>query len=415
MNVPKLLEPQQEAARGSDGPTAGSMALFAAVCLGLSGVALAGDDIELTPSGHVKSFGIAVLPYDSALMPDTAAGQGTLDGRLNLDLAVGEHVSGELGATLTGVYGSANLGSVGVGTGVTTGAPEAVTLSHAWSSDDGRASARARIDRANVKVTLPGLDLTLGRQAVGFGQGKLFTPLDLVTPLSATTLDTEYKPGVDALRVDGYTGTATSFTAVGAYMGSWDLQGVGLVLSGSTTVGVTDLSALVADLYGDAVLGTSIYAPVGALGFYGDATLTFTNDGPELRGVAGVDARPTDKTSIMGELYVQTFGTNEPSAYLFQYADPRFARGELWLLGHTYAGLAFSQQLSPLWTAGAFGLVNLHDPSALLSGSLSWSAAANAEVAFGVMAGTGKRPQLIARSEFGLMPFMGYVQGTWYF
>jgi DNA-binding GntR family transcriptional regulator len=58
------------------------------------------------------------------------------------------------------------------------------------------------------------LKVTVGRQPVAFGSGMFFTPLDLISSFTPTTIDAEYKPGVDVVRVDVFRGFATNGTVL---------------------------------------------------------------------------------------------------------------------------------------------------------------------------------------------------------
>src|SRR5690606_33009553 len=108
----------------------------------------------------------------------------------------------------------------GSGAGVGLTAPELVDLT--WELEEDAAVLRGRTDRLWVRGTFGRTDVTVGRQPVSFGTGVLFTPLDLVAPFHPATIDQEYKPGVDAARVDTYLGVAGALTAVAAWAGGDD-------------------------------------------------------------------------------------------------------------------------------------------------------------------------------------------------
>ena len=62
---------------------------------------------------------------------------------------------------------------------------------------------------------------TVGRQPVTFGRGKFCGPSDLVATFALTEVDTEYKPGADALRIDLGLGERTQLGLIAA-AGKWD-------------------------------------------------------------------------------------------------------------------------------------------------------------------------------------------------
>ena len=59
-------------------------------------------------------------------------------------------------------------------------------------------------------------DLTAGRQAITFGKAYFWNPLDVFFPFDSSQIDREYKPGVDALRIDVPLGAFSGLNLVGA-------------------------------------------------------------------------------------------------------------------------------------------------------------------------------------------------------
>jgi len=173
------------------------------------------------------------------------------------------------------------------------------------------------------------------------------------------------------------------------------------------------------------------------VGVYGDLAVILETS-TQFRGVLGADLRASPSTMLTVEVYHQTFGSDRPEDALVVMEQPRYQRGELWLVGHSYAGLSVAQTLSPLWNLSLMTLSNVTDPSALATLSLHWSAAENAEILVGGMGGLGAQPDdvrltdlvgsnglpltgddmlraLGINSEFGLVPWAGYLQTRFYF
>ena len=65
--------------------------------------------------------------------------------------------------------------------------------------DRGDTLATQTIDRLSVAYTAPDFVIRLGRQALTWGSGLVFRPMDLFDPFSPSATDTEYKPGTDML------------------------------------------------------------------------------------------------------------------------------------------------------------------------------------------------------------------------
>lgn len=391
--------------------------------------------LELRPSGHVKMFATALLPYDSVLMPPEPVGQGFIDGRLNLEGRLGERVRFELAHAVTASLGG-GVQTIGIGTGVAPNAPQLVDLGWEALDEDGSSfQLIGRTDRLLVKAGVPGLDVTLGRQPVSFGQGRFFTPLDLVNPFTPAVIDTEYKPGVDALRVDGFSGDSLSGTLVVTWadqpLGSDEasLEGIEkltMAAYGQGTVGVSDIGLFVGGIRGDLVVGTSLATAVGPVGVFGDAALTlpFSDEeeqDPFVRATLGASWLPHPRLMTSAEVYVQTLGSTDPADLFTTLQKDRYGRGELWLGGIAYVGLSASYEVTPLINLSLSTLGNVTDPSAFVSLAVSWSVAENADLLAGSYVGLGERPEagplLIpqVRSEFGLYPAFGFLQVRTYF
>jgi hypothetical protein len=394
------------------------------------------DTMGLSEEEALDAYGLAADPF----------AQGVASGRVKASAAYGP-VRLDVHWAVAGETTQSSSAVVGFGTGVGLQAPELVPLT--WTPDTGDGlSVQHRFDRLVLSAKLPHVDLALGRQPVSFGVGRLFTPMDLVNPFHPATIDSEYKPGVDALRADAYAGTSGKLTVVGAWAGDPVLgedreapewaDGV-LAASGQATVGVTDVLAFVGSVRAEPVVGLGTASSIGPVGVHAEATLTLPegDDDPFVRAVVGADGRPTSTTTLTGEVYVQTFGATDPADYLDALDSPRVQRGELWEMGQLYAALAVAQEITPLVNANVAVIGNLRDPSALVSLGAGWSVADDATVAFGAYVGVGERPDIVeldldlttgalvspdtdtlaasVNSEFGLYPAMGYVQVRTYF
>lgn len=417
------------------------------IALWLAATAWGGEPVpaEFDVGGDLKGFTIASFPYDSLLLPEEASLTVIGDGRLKLNGRIGEQWKIELHHAVTVSTPSApsqleealdvDLGDSstmsGFGTGVGLSAPEVVELS--WEAfQDADWMLRGRTDRLWVSWEEGPARVTLGRQPISFGTGRFFTPLDLVNPFSPATIDSEYKPGVDALRVEAFSGVSSRLTFATAYAGDWALDGMIFALAGNTTVQVTDLGVFVGGVYGDLVVGGSVDTGVGAIGIHGDLTVTLPETGdPFLRAVSGVDLRPTGTTFVSVEAYVQTFGAASAADYIDQGSDPRVVRGEVWQLGRYYMAISANQEITPLFSANLATLANLGDPSLLLIPGLTYSVSETSDLVVGGFVGIGKRPstttvadfmlQVFAsdpfgiQSEYGMVPMTAYAQWKSYF
>jgi hypothetical protein len=387
---------------------------------------LATPDATVTAGGDLKTFTAAAFPYQHPLLPTDPVAQGVVDLRLKLDARFSDWLRLDLQPNVTVLAGpvSSSVGAAASGAGARPPA-EAVSLARNFV-DNNAMRATARVDRAAVSLHLHRVDVVLGRQPITFGSTFFFTPMDLVAPFSPVVVDREYKPGVDAVRVDGFLGTSGKTTVVAVYAGAWSLEGTILAGRAGTTLGDFDVGLFFAEARKEEVLGVDVAGGILGTAVRGEATVTVPNTGkPFLRAALGADRQFDNGLSVMGELYVQTQGGQKPSQYLDVATSERFLRGETWAMGRYYGALAVSYEFLPILRAGMSAVVNLADPSALLGPSLSWSVADNVEVGAGGYTALGTRPDdeptgdparpLRVRSEFGLYPTSAFVQVKAYF
>ena len=376
----------------------------------LAGLLLAGD---------IKTFTLLSLPYENeelealGLWSTELQSQSALDARLKLSWRLHPSWRFEVHKAASLVNGqSFSLGN----NGVASTAEEALPLS--WFVDgSGGTQLRGRVDRLLLRGELGPAVLTVGRQPVGLGAGLFFTPLDLVSPFGPAAIDSEYKPGVDAVRVEVYGGERFEQTIVAAALGLDGLEDLVLLSSSRLTVGTTDLSLVLGEVRAEEVVGLSVSGGGGALGLHGDASLTLPEDeDPFVRAVAGFTAMPEPKGTLMGELYVQSLGTNDPAEMLALYTDPRWVRGELWAVGRAYAAVSYARELSPLVNASLAVISNVEDPSAMLAPGLRVSVSDEAELSAGAYVGLGRRPEGLAlKSELGALPTTAFLRlGAWW-
>lgn len=421
-----------------------------------AGAALAGDDgaVQVDVHGDVKSFFVATLPYDNelytslGLFPEDPTAQGILDGRLKLEVDAGA-VRLLAHHAVTAFTPAAALSTTQTGVGLT--APQLVDLTwQAWEPEDGEAPGadamilRGRTDRLVLSTDIGPLTLRAGRQPVSLGNGLAFTPMDLVSPFFPTTVDQEYKPGVDAVVADLFFGVSTQISAIVAYVHpelladaeDWAVEGMAYALYAQHPLGRNDVGLLLGEIRGDEVFGLTVASYAGPVGLHGDVTYTLPDDRDEepfLRAVAGAMWLPRDGTSLTGEVYHQTLGATEPDDYLTQLSGERYTRGELWLAGRSYVAVTLGQEITPLIQSNLSVVANLSDPSALVAPGVSVSVSDEVQLVVGGFAGAGERPDdeevrglllmneeernraLGLNSEFGFYPSSVYVQLKAYF
>jgi len=251
--------------------------------------------------------------------------------------------------------------------------------------DSGQRAVVQRLDRLSVGLTTDRGVLRFGRQAVSWGNGLVFTPMDIFNPFDPAQVDKEYKAGDDML--------------YGQYLfsGGGDLQGVVVVrrdpLTGDVAsdqssvagkyhgfIGNDEFDLLAAEHFDDVVLGVGGSVGMGGALWRGDLTWTQTALDEVLSAVVSVSYSWTwGGRNISGVLeyyrngFGQSGGDYAPGSLA---ANPdllqRVGRGELFTLGRDYLAVSATVEMTPLLNLIPNLFVNLGDPSLLAQLVARW-------------------------------------------
>ena len=327
-------------------------------------------------------------------------------------------------------------------------------LDATWTPDNsGQVTATTLLDRFAVKFSPDWGDITIGRQAITFGKAFFWNPLDVFLAFDPLQFDREYKPGVDALRIDLPLGDFSGFTLVGAL--GREITPTGSYLTGN--------KAFDADWYGSAVLGRlftlyegydlslqggKIYGGYhvggGATGevlewlevrteaayFHAmDSLQVFAAPLP-LPGALLGPLVESHATAVLGighrfenTLHVQMEylynGQGEPDR--LSLGLTRVSHGQSYHMGAHVLGATASYEILPILTGQLAAIASLDARSAQIQPSFTWSASDEIEVVGGAIVSLGDRPSGASpfvpnlQSEFGTYPDFYFIEVKAYF
>jgi len=396
---------------------------------------IAGDETSLELSGYVKNFFLAVNYAQDSIYPEhpdawdvvsiRLKARARLPGQLRLDAAFEVQPSSAPPALA--------LGGIS-----TTGQ---ATTSRIWRDPDpwiegGSLTVRQQIDRLALTWSPTYFDLTVGRQAISFGSARVINPTDLFAPFEFTDIDQEEKGGVDAIRLTVPIGALSMVEAF--YVAGEDLawKQSAAALRAQTTLGTTDVAGLVAIQREASILGAELAGSLAGLGLWLEGTYThpslFTEktledppqDSPDpyVRLSLGLDFQLPVDLYTFAEYDLNTAGLAE-LGQLDQPLPTPVLRGETTFLGRHYLTIGSSYPLHPLLRLQLAGVINLEDPSALLSPQADLSLSDDIALVLGAYLSAGEPPALVdgtessieAPTEMGLYPDFYYMQLLAYF
>ena len=253
-----------------------------------------------------------------------------------------------------------------------------------------------RLDRLNVTYSPSWGSIKAGRQALTWGNGMVFNPMDLFNPFAPTTIQRDYKVGDDMVLGQVYFGNHEGQVLYIPRRNSEDddvsddcSSYVGKV---HLALNVLETDFMAARHYDDDIFGW------GATGYLGDAAwrlnavYTRVSDRYEqddfLQAVANIDyAWQWAGKNIYGllEFYYNGLGRKDDYAQALEtpYILDRLARGYLFSLGRYYMAGLLQIELHPLVHNDWTWIANVEDPSGVLLPQLIWDATTNTQLILG--------------------------------
>jgi hypothetical protein len=400
------------------------------------------DDAETEFGGHVKTRALFnSYPGDSIFDSLTGSSAGSLETELRLSFSVNKDAwSFDSAWQLYGAYGDRvellrDLSSTALpGVGHLPNDERRLMNLTDVLRDDGKSVAVHRLDRLSVGYAKDNIVLRLGRQALTWGNGLIFSPMDIVNPFDPTTVDTEFKFGDDmfygqflrgngddievahVFRRDPATGDPESYVATTAikYHGF---------------AGEAEYDLLLAENHDDVTVGIGGNRSVGGAVVHGDVVWADTPSGSRLQLVTNLSYSWVwggKNMSGVIEYYFSEFGQksgNYDIDSLTQNVEltKRLERGEVFTLGRNYLAGGVTIELTPLWMLTPNLFANLDDGSALLQVVTRNSLSDNAEFLGALNLPIGPSGTEFGGIEAGMpgvyfsSDFSLFAQFAWYF
>ena len=256
--------------------------------------------------------------------------------------------------------------------------------------DEGKTALLHRLDRLWAGYSSEKTVVRFGRQAVSWGNGLFYTPMDLVNPFDPAAIDTEYKAGDDMLYLQYLRDSGDDVQAAVVIRrdvndGDVDTGDSAIALKYHGFAGETEYDVLIAKNYDDTVLALGGVHSVGGAVWRGDVVVTDTVNDTRIQVVTNISYSWTwAGRNISGalEYYFNGFGQRagryDPislatNADLIAY----LTRDQLFTLGRNYIAGSMSIELSALWSLTPTLFANLDDSSALVQWVTQYSLSDN--------------------------------------
>lgn len=304
-------------------------------------------------------------------------------------------------------------------------------------AEDGRSLSYHRVDRLNLIWSAEWGTVSLGRQAVTWGNGFLFHPFDLFNPFAPSEIDRDYKVGDDMVRVEIPFGFSSDLQVLVVPRRSADTGAVGVDSSSLALKYRFNHDEMTVDVLG-AWHYQDLVAGLGLSGYLGQSVwrfdLTWTKAVGDLKGEAYVTAVANlDYSWVWGgrnfygylEWFYSGVGLREWDYVNLvdrQQLLARLERGDLYGLGQDYGGGLVQCELHPLVNAYVSLIASLQDSSGVVQPYVSYDIRQDCRITAGASIRYGA-----TGSEFGGIvvdpdagdhlpaPTSGFVWVTWFF
>jgi hypothetical protein len=290
-----------------------------------------------------------------------------------------------------------------------------VDLTHTISAGDNYILLH-RLDRLSLTFERDWGLTRIGRQAVTWGNGFLFNPMDLFNPFAPTQIDRDYKIGDDMIFTQfplKQTGDLQLLYVPRRNPETdnveWDWSS--LAGKGHFAYGTTEFDVMAASHYDDFVLGFGSTGYLGDTAWRFDTTYTFLSDLSEKEsgqdGYLSVVAN-MDYSWIWGgknyygfvEFYFNGLGEENYSTAITNKAlVERIVRGEIFTLGRAYLSASVRVELHPLFNVIFTSINNITDPSGIIQPYGVWDITQDLQLTAG-----GTLPWGGSGTEFGGFP-----------
>jgi len=253
-----------------------------------------------------------------------------------------------------------------------------------------------RLDRLNLTYTTDRGTLRMGRQALTWGNGMLFNPMDLFNPFAPTAIQRDYKLGEDMLHLQRplADGEAQLLYLPRRDTTSGEIENDQSSLAGKWhfPLRAMEVDLMAAQHYNDVILAAGASGYLGGAAWRSDLVYTILDDEETANDfwqlVANMDyAWQWGGKNIYGliEFYYNSLGKSKD--YTRALEDPsiseRISRGELFTLGNTYLAGQIQVELHPLVQTHLITIINLTDPSLIFQPQLAWDVGTNFQIILG--------------------------------
>ncbi|MEH6557979.1 MAG: hypothetical protein V7708_09305 [Oceanicoccus sp.] len=377
----------------------------------------------------MKSFAIAQsaievegLPAETDNFHSVYQSQNAL--RLMADAFSGENIAWQLHYEVTPIFFSHSVGGNPFSETTFSSVDNSYRFADINATLEDSTSKRVtyqNLDRLNARFNLESGDLTIGRQVISLGSARMINPTDVFLPFTVTTLNQEYRTGIDMIRFQKPMGDLGEFD-MGVVLGDdAKTENSAVFFKGQSNWNGSDISMTAIRFAEQNLLGSGVESSIGDMGVWFETAWVFGDDNYN-RTSLGADY--SFSTNVFGQIeyHYNGAGETDPERYIGLEENVAYQKGGVFLLGTNYLMPSLSWTVTPILTLAISSLINLDDASAFVNVSGSYSLGDEFGMDIGVYVFSGDElayqalpPAVLIRSEYGSNSNLAYISLKYYF
>ena len=290
---------------------------------------------------------------------------------------------------------------------------------------------RHDIDRALVALHPKWGQVIIGRQGIGLGRGTIFSAVDIFAPFSPLEVDREWRPGVDAVRIERNITSTSSVELISAFGKTWEQSAI--LGRARGYIGDIDGEILFGKRAEDTMLGGDISASVGDAEVHSELAFFHT---PERQSESGILCNRHEVVKFvlggsytfnigngltwLNEYHYSGFGLRDIEDVSIQLQNKdfleRIVRGDTQILGRQAIASQLSYPFQMDLNGSLLVLQSPQDGSGVIAPSLNWDFSQHSSIVGSFFVPWGGKPSGgILKSEYGGTPISLFLQLRSYF
>lgn len=273
------------------------------------------------------------------------------------------------------------------------------------------------LDRIFAAYQKDNLQVTVGRQAIGWGRGTVFSAVDVFSPFTPFQFDREWKRGVDAINVEEKLNESSSLQLIYASGLTWESSALGGRLRGAFDK--FDYELLVAKRAADTMWAVTSSSPLAGAEIHSELGIFRTpGDFPSRRFLGSQNLVPK---AVLGMSNVFQMGNGLTASLEYHYSgfgavsagefnqwirlsayQARVARGDTQIYGSQALAASLAYTFNERWSSNLESISSLIDSSGAVIPAVTWDLSDNSSLLATALFAYGAAPSgTQLNSQFG--------------